>query len=40
MESTKEPEIDVSLKILLANNAYRPDKKEFKEVVLLMEDML
>jgi len=40
MESTLEPDLSLSLKIQLAENLNHPERHGFKQVTLLMEDML
>ena len=40
MESSLEPELSMSLKIQLAENLNHPERHGFKQVTLLMEDML
>lgn len=40
MESTLEPDIDLSLKVLLAENILHPNRNELKETAFVMNDML
>mmetsp|Transcript_29405 Transcript_29405/g.44462 ORF Transcript_29405/g.44462 Transcript_29405/m.44462 type:complete len:150 (+) Transcript_29405:4398-4847(+) len=40
METSLEPELDLSLKIHLAQNLLSPNRKELKESAFLMQDML
>ena len=40
MESTLEPEIDISLKVILAENLLHPNRNELKESAFIMNDML
>jgi hypothetical protein len=40
MESTIEPELDLSLKIQLAQNILSPNRNNLKEAAFAMDDML
>jgi len=40
MESTLEPELDLSLKIQLAQNILNPNRGNLKEAAFAMDDML
>ena len=40
MESTLAPDIDISLKVILAENLMNPNRKELKESAFVMNDML
>jgi hypothetical protein len=40
MESTVEPDIDLTLKVVLAENLLNPDRNILKESALVLNDML
>lgn len=40
MESTLEPEIDLTLKVILAENILHPNRNELKESAFILNDML
>jgi hypothetical protein len=40
MESTLEPDLDLSLKVLLAENIMHPNRIDLKESAFVMNDML
>lgn len=40
MQSTLEPEIDIGLKVILAENLLHPNRNELKESAFILNDML